>query len=108
VVASASVGALMFSPAIGQQPSLLSQRHDPTRHYRFIECRPRNPIITGKGNHLLDVRVRVVPELDRIWKIEGAPHSHAALENGIGTSSRDRRGLDTCIKYMQREMELRR
>ena len=81
----------------------MSQGHDPTRPtlYRFIEYRPRNPVITGKSDQLLDVTVRVVPELYGIWNIEGAPRSYAALENGIGTSSRGTcRGLDTGIKYM--------
>ena len=61
----------------------------------------RNPVVTGKSDQLLDVTVRVVPELYGIWNIEGAPRSYAALENGIGTSSRGTcRGLDTGIKYM--------
>jgi len=41
--------------------------------HRFIEGCPRNPIITGKCNQLLDVLIIVVPQLDRVRKIVGPP-----------------------------------
>ena len=84
-------GALILSPAIRKQSRLLPQRHDPTwpALHRLIERSPRNPVITGKSDQLLDVRVCVVPKLDRIRKIERPPHSHCAIVNKIGTWSTD-------------------
>ena len=47
--------------------------------HSFLERSPRNPVITGKSDKLLDVRVRVVPKLDGIRKIERPPHCHFAI-----------------------------
>ena len=46
--------------------------------HRFIIRSPRNPLITGKSDQLLDVPVVVVPELDGVRKIMTPPHSHVA------------------------------
>ena len=79
--ASASVGALILSAAIGEQPRLLPQSHDPSRPAlnRFLKRGPRNSVITSKSDQLLDVAILVVPELDGIRKIERPPHSHAGM-----------------------------
>jgi hypothetical protein len=49
----------------------------------FIECSPRNPVVTGKVDQLLDVAILVVPELEGIRKIVRA--SHKAQENECRT-----------------------
>ena len=71
-------GSSLAPAAICQQPGLLPQRHDPTWPAldRFVECSLRNPVITGKGDQLLDMRIIVVPKLNRIRKIERPPHCH--------------------------------
>ena len=47
------------------EPRLLPQRHDPPWPAldRFIERSPRNAVITGKSDQLLDLSIRVVPKL---------------------------------------------
>jgi hypothetical protein len=81
----------MLSPAIRQQSGLLSQRHDPTRPalYRFIECRPGNPVVTSKGDQLFDVGVRVIPLLHHVLQVELRPVAIMVYENEIGTPSTD-------------------
>ena len=75
--------SLILSPAVRQQSRLLPQRHDPAWSVLncFIERSPRKPVITHESDQLLDVRVRVVPKLDGIRKVERRTHSnHASLE----------------------------
>jgi hypothetical protein len=56
------VGALNLS-AIGKHSRLLPQCHDAIRALHcFLKGGPRNPIITGKGDQLFDVRVSVISE----------------------------------------------
>jgi hypothetical protein len=63
---------LIFRPTIRKQSRLLSERHDPSRPSLdgLFECSQRNPVITGKRDQLLDVGIRVIPELDGIRKVE--------------------------------------
>jgi hypothetical protein len=70
----------LLPSAIRQQSRLLPQSHDPTwpALNRLLICSPRNPVITGKSDQLLDVAIVVVPELDRIGEVEWAPRSHCA------------------------------
>jgi hypothetical protein len=44
----------------------LTKGHDATRTPldRFIESSPRNPVITGEGDQLLDVLIVLVPKFD--------------------------------------------
>jgi hypothetical protein len=69
----------------------LAKRYAPSRTtlYSFIKRSPRNPVITRQCDQLLDVRVRVVPKLDGIRKIERPPNSHYGIVNETGTSSTD-------------------
>ena len=98
-----------FKPAMGKgvphptrSPTAMLEpgfsRHDPAwpALHRLIERSPRNPVITGKSDQLLDVRVRVIPKLDGIRKIERPPHSHYGIVNEIGTSSTDSTVEPTC------------
>ena len=65
----------LLPSAIRQQSCLLPQRHDPAGSalHRFVKRGPRNPVVTGKSNQLLDVGVGVVPLLDHVWQIELVP-----------------------------------
>ena len=66
--------------------------------YCFIERSPRNPVITGKSDQLLDVRVRVVPKLDGIRKIERPPHSHEDMvERNRERSRALRKNIPRCM-----------
>ena len=43
---------------------------------RLTKRSPRNPVVTGEGDQLLNVGIRVIPELDGIWKVEWVPSCH--------------------------------
>ena len=55
----------VFSPAIRKQSRLLPKRHDPPLPVldRLIKRSPRNPVVPGKSDKLLDMRVCVVTKL---------------------------------------------
>ena len=95
-------GSSLASAAVRQQPRLLPQRHDPTwpALHCFIECSPRNPVVTGKGDQLLDVAIVVVPKLDGIRKIIRPPHSHAAMGEQNANCVKGRRGSSHCRRPM--------
>ena len=48
----------------------------------LIICSPRDTVITGKSDQLLDMRVRVVPKLDGIRKVERRTHRDSVEQNG--------------------------
>jgi hypothetical protein len=72
---------LFLAPAVRQQSRLLSQRYDPTRPALdcFLVRSPRNPVVTGKGDQLFDMRVGVVPLLDYVRQVELASRSHYGI-----------------------------
>jgi hypothetical protein len=80
---------LLRRTAVRKQSCFLPQRHDPSWPVfdRLFISSPRNPVITGKSDQLLDVAVRVVPLLDHVRQIEWASGGHLPLQNGIGTPS---------------------
>ena len=88
-------GSSLAPAAICQQPRLLPRRYDPTWPAldRFLGRGPRNPVITGKRDQLLDVAIVVVPELDGIRKVVRPPHSHAAMGEQNANCVKGRRGL---------------
>ena len=78
-----------FRAAVRQQSRLLSQRHDstwPTLNGLLISI-PRHPIVTGKGDQLLDVAIAVDPELDGIGKVEWVSRSRCTIREQNGNSS---------------------
>ena len=85
---------LILLTAVREQSCLLAERYDPIwpALHCFIERSPRNPVITGKRDQLLDVRVRVVPKLDGVRKIERPPHSHDDIVE------RNRNAVERCEK----------
>ena len=59
---------------------------------RFLIRSPRNPVITGKSDQLLDVGVRVVPELDGIRKVGWTPRCHKSMWEQNVNCVKGRRG----------------
>ena len=98
--------AFLLSAAIGQQSGLLPQRHDPTRSAldrRFV-CRPRDPVITPKGDQLLDVGVRVVPLLNH-GRSNWCPVAIRLLKNKHGTPSSGTKPVNRFRVYPKTTME---
>jgi hypothetical protein len=69
---------LIFPPTIRQQSRLLSERHAPSWPSLdgLLECSPRNPVITGKTDQLVDVGIPVHRPLLRSLPcpVPGPPH----------------------------------
>ena len=99
----ANVNPSLLPPAVSQQSSFLAKGHDPPRPalHRFFECRPRNPVITGKRDQLLDVRVRVVPLLHHVRQIEMVPRSHTFIREQTGNIVKLRNLKKSCEFYRQ-------